>query len=176
MPKNLPRVYKQTIEKTIRDQGDPEAQITFGKHLNRNLSNGICFEKSEKKKKQVMNELGVNNRMYSPELYPNNVHPNIHKTLLSKVSLKGNETTQSKQSNVTVSGTPIMPEPMRNSDENNTCSSTPNISQSATLRRTEMGEEAGLEIQSIEPAGNGESIRSSSLIEETEIKFDIPNA
>ena len=42
--------------------------------------------------------------------------------------------------------------------------------------RSERLEEAGLEIQSIEPAGNGLSIRSSSPIEETEIKFEIPNA
>ena len=174
--KNLPRGYKQTIEKTIGTQGDSEAQMTFRKNLNRTLSNRICFEMSEKKKEQLLHELRSNERAYSPELYPKNVYHTRDNTFPSKVSLKEKETTQSKQANLSVSDTPIMPESLPVSDQNNTCSSNPSVSQSANLRPAERLEEAGLEIQSIEPAGNGVSISSSSPIEETEIKVEIPNA
>ncbi len=149
--------------------------MTFRKHLNRTLSNRICFEMSEKKKKQLLQELRSNERGYSPELYPKKVYPTRDKTFASKVSLKEKEPTQSKQSNLSVSGTPVVPEPMPVSDEIDECFSKPNLSQSINLRPAEKLEEAGLEIQSIEPSGNGVSIRSSNPIEETESKFDIPN-
>ena len=48
--KNLPRDFRQAIEKIIRDQGDPVSQMTFTKHLNRNWSNRVNFEKNENKK------------------------------------------------------------------------------------------------------------------------------
>ena len=167
--KNLPRYYRQGIEKTIRNQGDPVSQMTFTKHLNRNLRNRLNCEKSENKKNQLLQELRGNERAYSPELKPQNETPYFDTSFGSQDSFEEPETTQSKQRKV--SG---MPKPMTN--ENKTCSSNPTIIQSPNLRPAEMVEEAGLEIQSIEPAWNGGSIRSSSPIEETEIKVEIPNA
>ena len=71
---------------------------------------------SEKKKKQLLQELRSNERGYYPELYPKNVYHTRDNTFPSKVSLKEKETTQSKQTNLSVSGTPVVPEPMPVSD------------------------------------------------------------
>ena len=143
--------------------------MTFTKHLNRNLSNRVNFEKSENKKKQLLQELRENKRAYCPDLNHPKESPNLDTSFGSQLSLEEEEIPPSKQTKVSV-----MPKPMTN--ENDTCSSIPTKSQTANLRPAERLEEAGLEIQSIEPAGNGVSIRSSSPIEETEIKVEIPNA
>jgi len=164
--KNLPRSYRQEIEKTIRNQGDPVSQMTFSKHLNRNLSN---FEKSENKKKQLLQELRWNERAYCQDLNHPKESPKLDTSFDSQLSLEEEETPPSKQTKVSV-----MPKPMTN--ENITCSSNLTNSQSANLRGAERLEEAGLEIQSIEPAGKEVSRRSSSSIEETEIKVEIPNS
>ncbi len=110
-----------------------------------------------------------NERTYSPDLNHPKETPNLDTSFESQLSLEEEETPPSKQTKVFV-----MPKPITN--ENNICSSNPTNSQSAILRTADRLEEAGLEIQSIEPAGKEVSIRSSSPIEKTEIKVEIPNA
>ncbi len=160
----LHRYDRQGIEKMIRRQGDPESQKTFCRNLNMVVSNRMSSEKSEQKRKQLLEEFRANERVYSPEKYPSEESSNLDKFLVSKPSSKEKETPQSKVSKVPAIA-------ISNGDKPTSCSTIPTQIPPGNETPGERAEEAGIEILSLEHPANEES----RLIEENEINLEIPN-
>ena len=159
---SLPRNIRQDIRKMVLSEGDPEEQITFYKNLKRNLWNKINLENSEQKKKELFKELKYLEFIYSAarDAVREKAPVAEHRIASSSSCLepKSNQGTNLEEN--------AMPIPPANANI---------TSISDNLEAGEMNEDGGIEIISIASVENENSIKSSSLIAENEIKLEINN-
>ena len=152
--------FKHKIEKTVLDQGEREARIRLSKKLRTVLLNKITFEKSEKVRKQLCKEIRQHPEIYSVGKYPQKDYTQI----LPKAVVS--QTTFNEMDAKRYVTEKIMPITMPGATD---------IS-SGNVPFPKKIEIPDLEIISIEPPLNEEIGISPKLVDEHEIKVDIPNS